>query len=228
MARVRKSNKLSKRRGSKRCGSKRLRRGGALDGAPLNYSLAGSEASRSSLSQGGDYLQYHQGQHGGMAPFDGASSVLEASLRGPAHLAGLDKAFAEIQGMQDGGRRRRRGSKRSGSKRSGSKRHGGSKRRGSKRQGGSKQGGSKRRGSKRHGGSKRRGSKRQGGSKRRGSKRQGGNRSRRQRRHGGSLGFSPFPGQGMLLSGAQYAQAGLNPEWKGNAEFEAAAARGAL
>jgi hypothetical protein len=32
----------------------------------------------------------------------------------------------------------------------------------------------------------------------------------------------------MLLSGAQYAQAGLNPEWKGNAEFEAAAARGAL
>ena len=204
MARVRKSHR---RRRSKR-------RGGALDGAPLNYSLAGSEASRSSLSQGGDYLKYHEGQHGGMAPFDGASSVLESSLRGPAHLAGLDKAFAEIQGMQDGGRRRtkRRGSKRSGSKRSGSKRSG-SKRSGSKRRG------SKRSGSKRSG-SKRRGSKR--------SKRQGGNRSRRQRRHGGSLGYSPFPGQGMLLSGAQYAQAGLNPEWKGNAEFEAAAARGAL
>ena len=187
MARVRKSNKRSRH-------SRRVRRGGAFVGAPLNYSLAGSEASRSSLSQGGDYLQYHQGQHGGMAPFDGASSVLESSLRGPAHLAGLDKAFAEIQGMQDGGRRRtkRRGSKRCGSKRSGSKRSG-SKRRGSKR-----------------------------------SKRQGGNRSRRQRRHGGSLGYSPFPGQGMLLSGAQYAQAGLNPEWKGNAEFEAAAARGAL
>ena len=202
MARVRKSNKRSRH-------SRRVRRGGAFVGAPLNYSLAGSEASRSSLSQGGDYLQYHQGQHGGMAPFDGASSVLESSLRGPAHLAGLDKAFAEIQGMQDGGRRRtkRRGSKRCGSKRSGSKRSG-SKRRGSKRSKRS-QGGSKRRGSKR-------------------SKRQGGNRSRRQRRHGGSLGYSPFPGQGMLLSGAQYAQAGLNPEWKGNAEFEAAAARGAL
>ena len=207
MARVRKSNKRSRH-------SRRVRRGGAFVGAPLNYSLAGSEASRSSLSQGGDYLQYHQGQHGGMAPFDGASSVLESSLRGPAHLAGLDKAFAEIQGMQDGGRRRtkRRGSKCSGSKRSGSKRSG-SKRSGSKRRG------SKRSGSKRSG-SKRRGSKR--------SKRQGGNRSRRQRRHGGSLGYSPFPGQGMLLSGAQYAQAGLNPEWKGNAEFEAAAARGAL
>ena len=207
MARVRKSNKRSRH-------SRRVRRGGAFVGAPLNYSLAGSEASRSSLSQGGDYLQYHQGQHGGMAPFDGSSSVLESSLRGPAHLAGLDKAFAEIQGMQDGGRRRtkRRGSKRCGSKRSGSKRSG-SKRSGSKRRG------SKRSGSKRSG-SKRRGSKR--------SKRQGGNRSRRQRRHGGSLGYSPFPGQGMLLSGAQYAQAGLNPEWKGNAEFEAAAARGAL
>ena len=222
MARVRKSNKRSRH-------SRRVRRGGAFVGAPLNYSLAGSEASRSSLSQGGDYLQYHQGQHGGMAPFDGASSVLESSLRGPAHLAGLDKAFAEIQGMQDGGRRRtkRRGSKRCGSKRSGSKRSG-SKRCGSKRSG-SKRSGSKRRGSKRSG-SKRSGSKRS-GSKRRGSKRskrQGGNRSRRQRRRGGSLGYSPFPGQGMLLSGAQYAQAGLNPEWKGNAEFEAAAARGAL
>ena len=215
MARVRKSNKRSRH-------SRRVRRGGAFVGAPLNYSLAGSEASRSSLSQGGDYLQYHQGQHGGMAPFDGASSVLESSLRGPAHLAGLDKAFAEIQGMQDGGRRRtkRRGSKRCGSKRSGSKRSG-SKRSGSKRSGSKR---SKRRGSKRSG-SKRSGSKRR-GSKR--SKRQGGNRSRRQRRHGGSLGYSPFPGQGMLLSGAQYAQAGLNPEWKGNAEFEAAAARGAL
>ena len=215
MARVRKSNKRSRH-------SRRVRRGGAFVGAPLNYSLAGSEASRSSLSQGGDYLQYHQGQHGGMAPFDGSSSVLESSLRGPAHLAGLDKAFAEIQGMQDGGRRRtkRRGSKRSkrsGSKRCGSKRSG-SKRSGSKRSV-SKRSGSKRRGSKRSV-SKRSGSKR--------SKRQGGNRSRRQRRHGGSLGYSPFPGQGMLLSGAQYAQAGLNPEWKGNAEFEAAAARGAL
>ena len=51
---------------------------------------------------------------------------------------------------------------------------------------------------------------------------------RRQRKRGGScseLGYSPFPSQGMLLSSDGYAKAGLNPEWKTNAEFDAAAVR---
>lgn len=40
------------------------------------------------------------------------------------------------------------------------------------------------------------------------------------RRRGGSLGYAPFPSQGMLLSSPkQYAEAGLNPEWKTDVAF---------
>jgi len=202
---------MAKSRNSRRKSRRQRRRGGSLQGAPLNYSLAGDVASRASLSQGADYFKYHEGQHGGQAPLSAItdSATSNAMLSGPARLNGLNQAFADIAGLQDGGRRRRRGSRR-GSKRRGSKR------RGSKR--GSKHCGGKRRGSRR--GSKRRGSRR--GSKRRGSKRCGGTR----RHQGGSLGYATFPSQGMLLSGAQYSQAGLNPGWKDNVEFDAATIRG--
>jgi hypothetical protein len=49
--------------------------------------------------------------------------------------------------------------------------------------------------------------------------------SRKQRksyrkRRGGSLGYAPFPSAGMLLaSPKQYAEAGLNPEWKTDVAF---------
>jgi hypothetical protein len=71
--------------------------------------------------QGGDYLKYHVGQHGGqrggVAPV-GDTGVMDASLRGPAMLASQDQAFAAIAGLKDqaGGKRYKR-SKRS-SKRS--------------------------------------------------------------------------------------------------------------
>jgi hypothetical protein len=43
---------------------------------------------------------------------------------------------------------------------------------------------------------------------------------RNKRRNGGALGYAPFPSQGMLLKSAQqYAQAGLNPEWKTDVAF---------
>jgi hypothetical protein len=43
---------------------------------------------------------------------------------------------------------------------------------------------------------------------------------RNKRRRGGSLGYAPFPSPGMLLSSPQqYAQAGLNPEWKTDVAF---------
>ena len=205
MSKSRKSSKKSRRQ-------RRQRRGGSqhVEGAPLNYSLAGDYASRTSLAQGADYFKYHEGQHGGEAPLsaitDSASS--NAMLAGPARLTGLNQAFADIAGLQDGGKRRRRGSKRRGSKRRGSKRRG------------SKRSGSKRRGTKKHGG-KRRGSKRSAkrSAKRRGSK-------RHTRRRGGSLGYSTFPSKGMLLSGSEYDQAGLNPGWNDNVEFDAATIRG--
>ena len=190
MRRVRKTQKRNKRH--------RKHRGGLL-GAELNYSLAGSSASRASLGQGADYLKYHEGQHGGYAA-NGAplsaitNSALEGALRGPAHLAGLDKAYAAIAGLSDqqGGRRRR-------TKRS--KKHG--------KKHGKKKGGKR---SKKH------------------SKRSKKHRRTRRHKRGGAheLDFAPFPSKGMLLSGAQYSQAGLNPEWKNAVEFDSAMQRSAM
>lgn len=106
MARARK-RATRKRRHRKRGGSHAL-------GAPTNYSLSNDWASRMSLGQGADYFKYHQGQHGGQAPVSAIDgSMLDPSLRASAHLAGLDKAYADIAGMHDGGRRRSRRSRRS-------------------------------------------------------------------------------------------------------------------
>ena len=45
--------------------------------------------------------------------------------------------------------------------------------------------------------------------------------SRRHKKRGGALGYSPFPSAGMLLSSqTQYAQAGLNPQWKTDVAFD--------
>ena len=199
MRRVRKTQKRNKRH--------RKHRGGLmhLEPAALSYSLAGSDASRASLGQGQQFLNYHQGQHGGYhangAPLSAiTASSLDGALRGPAHLGGLDKAFAAIAGLSDqqGGRHRR-------SKRA--KKH-------TKHGKRSKKGGKR---SKKHG-------------KR--SKKHGKRSKKHTRRHkrGGSheLGFAAFPSKGMLLSGTQYSQAGLNPEWKNAVEFDSAMQRSAM
>ena len=190
MRRVRKTQKQKRHR---------KHRGGLL-GAPLNYSVESQ-----SLNQGQQFLDYHKGQHGGAvngAPLSAVTaSALDGALRGPAHLAGLDKAYADIAGLSDqqGGRRRR-------SKRT--KKHG--KKKGGKR-------------SKKH--SKR--SKKGGKRSKKHSKKHG--RTRRQKRGGAhELEFAPFPSKGMLLSGAQYSQAGLNPEWKSAVEFDSAMQRSAM
>lgn len=109
------SKRNKTRRTMRRSVSRRNRRthGGemALRGAPVTYSLAGDWSSRMSLGQGADFFKYHEGQHGGQAPFPGAvvNSTLPAPLRGPAHLDGLDKAFVDIAGLKDqaGGKRRK-------------------------------------------------------------------------------------------------------------------------
>ena len=93
--------------------TRRQTRGGALSGSPLSDSLAGNWSSKMSMGQGGDYLKYHVGQHGGYlsgAPLsEVSSSGLPAELRGPAHVAGLDSAIRATAGMKDqaGGRRSR-------------------------------------------------------------------------------------------------------------------------
>ena len=179
------------------------RRGGScsIQGSPVDENLAGSWSSRMSQGQGEDYLKYHEGQHGGACSPQGAplssidQSSLSSDLRGPAMLNGLDGAFEYIKGMSD--------------------MNGGKyRRRRSQRSHRSHRSQRSQRSQRRSQRSQRRRSRKQS--------------HRRQRKRGGScseLGYSPFPSQGMLLSSDGYAKAGLNPEWKTNAEFDAAAVR---
>lgn len=203
-------------------------RGGAdaLDGAPVKYHLAGSWPSRMSLGQGTDYFKYHVGQHGGRnrrhrggmgydsnmggAPLKAiVDSSLPQNLRMAAHIDGIDKAIAYSRQFKDpnqmGGRRRRD-----------SKRRGGSMRRASSKRSNLKRSASKR------SNLKRRGSRKCWGM----SRRRKSSRNRRTRRRGGSMGYAPFPNKGMLLdSSREYAQAGLNPQWKTDVAFDLAKVR---
>ena len=143
MARARKRD-TRKRRHRKRGGSNAV-------GAPTNYSLSNDWASRMSLGQGADFFKYHQGQHGGQAPLSAIDgSMLDPSLRASAHLAGLDKAYADIAGLHDGGRRRSKRSKQSKRSKRSKKSKGGKRSKKSKRSKGCK--GSKRRTRKSRGG----------------------------------------------------------------------------
>jgi hypothetical protein len=183
-----------------------------LNGAPVSYSLSNDWSSKMSLGQGGDYLKYHVGQHGGAlagAPLSAiGSSALPSSMSGPAMQNGIHQAYAAIAGLKDqaGGKRRKNMKKHGGSRRKSSKKHGGSRRKSSKR-------------SKKHGGSRRKSSKKHGGSRRKRSTR---------RSKGGALGYAPVSAGAMLLSGADYAKAGLTPEWKSGVEFDAAKIRQAM
>jgi hypothetical protein len=150
-----------------------------------------------SLGQGADYFKYHQGQHGGAgAPFPNA--VTDSLLPGPL------RGPAHIGGIDAAIAYSRQFKDQAGGKRRRTRRS--------------------RRSQKKH----RRRSQRS----RRSQKKQGGRRrsqrsQRKQRRsRGGSLGYAPFPNKGMLLdSKMAYSQAGLNPQWKTDVAFDAAAAR---
>lgn len=107
--------KSRKHRSMKRKTHKR-RHGGV---APLNYSLAGDWSSRMSLGQGVDFFKYHEGQHGGSAPYPASVSgaILPDAMRGPAMIDGTMKAHADVAGLRDempaqaGGKRRKGGKK---------------------------------------------------------------------------------------------------------------------
>jgi len=208
----------SQRRRSQRSQRRSKKQGGAmLSGAPLAYSLAGDWSSKMSYGQGGDYLKYHAGQHGGAlegAPLSEiGGSGLPSALRGPAHIAGLDKAFSDIAGLKDqaGGRRRtRRSQKKKGGKRSSRR----SQRKSQKSKGGKRR-------------SQRKSQKSKGG-KRRSHRRSRKQRKQRKSQGGAHLGYAPLGGASMLLDGAGYAKAGLTPEWNGGVEFDAAKARAAM
>lgn len=66
-----------------------------------------------------------------------------------------------------------------------------------------------------------------GGKRSKRSKRSGKKSRRTHRTKGGAMGFAPFPSQGMLLSPAQTARAGLSEGWADAVEFDAAKMRSA-
>jgi hypothetical protein len=222
------------------------RRGGA-EGAPVNYHLSGSWPSRMSLGQGADYFKYHEGQHGGGLGYGKFPEAvmdpgLPAALRGPAHIGGIDKAIADVRGLCDppncpgttpaapagattagattGGRRRTRNRR-------------------NRTNGGNRNRRNRSRRNRTNGGRNRRNRNRNGNANAAAAvanvaavnavnaaavanvaAANATGRNRNRRRRGGSLGYAPFPSPGMLLSSPQqYAQAGLNPEWKTDVAF---------
>jgi len=79
--------------------------------APVNDTSM-TMAQRDSLAQGNQFLNIHKGQHGGAAspaPYPTAvtNSVLSGPMIAATRTGPLDTAMSQIQGMQDGGRRRR-------------------------------------------------------------------------------------------------------------------------
>lgn len=99
----------------------RSRRNRSLTGgmAPV-HDRSMDMAQRDSLAQGSQYLNIHKDQHGGAAaPYPTAvtNSVLSGPMIAATRTGPLDAAMAQIQGMQDGGRRRK-GKKHSRRKRS--------------------------------------------------------------------------------------------------------------
>lgn len=211
------------------------RRGGM---APVNYHLSGSWPSRMSLGQGADYFKYHEGQHGGGLSYGNfpeavLSPGLPQDLRGPAHIGGIDKAIADVRGLCDppncpgttpvapagattGGRRRTRNRR--------NKSYGGNRNRRNRSRRNRTNGGRNRRN---------RNNATAAAAPAASAAANAVNaavvanaaantagRNRNRRRRGGSLGYAPFPSPGMLLSSPQqYAQAGLNPEWKTDVAF---------
>ena len=95
------SRKMRRSRKSRRM---RKHRGGM---APVGDSSMAA-AQRQSLTQGTQYLSAHKAQHGGSAAYPASfGATLPSSMVAAARTGPLDSANAAIQGMQDGGRRRK-------------------------------------------------------------------------------------------------------------------------
>jgi len=187
------------------------RRGGChgLAGAPVGDSLAGSWSSIMSQGQGGDFLKYHAGQHGGYlagAPLSAIdSSMLPAAMQGPAHVASTFKAHADVAGMKDqtGGYRKTLRKLRKQSKQR------------------------KQRKSLRKQSKQRKSLRKQ--SKQRKSLRKQRKQRKQSKSRGGALEYAPFPSQAMLLDASGYARAGLNPDFvTGGIEAHQASLREAM
>jgi hypothetical protein len=110
-------NRNSRKNMSRKNRSSRKNRCWSGGMAPVNDTSMAS-GQRDSLAQGNQYLNMHKGQYGGSAPYPTAvtGSVLTGPMIAAARTGPLDTAMAQIQGMQDGGRRRKGRKGRKGSK----------------------------------------------------------------------------------------------------------------
>lgn len=105
-------NRASRKNRSSRSRRNRCWKGGM---APVNDTSMNA-AQRDSLAQGSQYLNIHKDQHGGAAaPYPTAvtNSVLSGPMIAATRTGPLDAAISQIQGMQDGGKRSRKGKKHS-------------------------------------------------------------------------------------------------------------------
>ena len=198
--RRRKSQKQQRQQRQQRQQQQRRQGGYRLEGAPLADSLYGSNASQMSLSQGQDYESYHRAQHGGMAPYGQAFTIMsDPNMLSSSMSDGQLNAITEVRGLHDaqppalgptpaspgttnggpsgscgtmtGGRRRRRRSQKKSKKSQKSQRQ-------QKRQ------------------------------------RQQRSQKKRSQRGGAALGYAPVGAPGLLLDNNRaYTQAGLNPEY---------------
>lgn len=171
------------------------RRRGGADGAPVSYSLAGSWPSRMSLGQGADYFKYHVGQHGGMG-YDANMGGAPLKAISDSMLPQQLRMAAHIDGID----------KAIADVRPLKDQMGGHQRRSVRRRNVKRKCWSRR--------------------NRKGNRKGHRKSNRRTRRRGGSMGYAPFPNKGMLLdSSREYAQAGLNPQWKSDVAFDLAKVR---
>jgi len=184
------THKHSNRRHTRR---NRRREGGAdmLAGAPVGYHLSGSWPSKMSLGQGADYFKYHEGQHGGGLGGAPLSAITDSML--PSALRGP----AHIGGIDKAIADVRGLSDGPAPLAVQAVKTGGRHKRGHHRK------------------SKK-------GARKSGRKNKSKKSARRNKKRGGAvLGYAPFPSPGMLLSSpTQYAQAGLNPQWKTDVAFD--------
>lgn len=191
--------KHSARKHSNRRHTRRNRRreGGAdmLAGAPVGYHLSGSWPSQMSLGQGADYFKYHEGQHGGAITGAPLSAIGQVL---PENLRGPAHIGGIDKAIADV-RPLTDGPSAPVAVVQGAMQA-------------VKTGGRHKRGH--HGKSKKHG-------------RRNKKSARKNKKRGGAvLGYAPFPSSGMLLSSpTQYAQAGLNPQWKTDVAFDLAKVR---
>ena len=75
--------------------------------APVNYSNPGPMTQN--LAQGLQFARFHEGQHGGMGPYPGSvtQSMLPGDLAASARINPTLAAYAQIRGLQDGGKGRK-------------------------------------------------------------------------------------------------------------------------